>query len=709
MKSHNFFHTLALKMAYLVCDPFQNLMSSLVPCPLERDRVNPNHKNLMSSHVPFPLERDRVRPNFQTANCSYLAVLVLLLAPLFSMGQDSSMLKNYDNILPRVCIDINAKLGQSKLDLSGFGLNGYGADYIKNNSVLKTGNAVAGQATGFDANIGYFFTRNKRFGLGAGFSYLSQQGIYGIDTFHVEYKKTDPWGDTYRQIITGSSLQDKSHPGKFSESITIQSFSIPIYIKFKHQFSKKLGISADLGGFVNLKNYSTYATNAMFDYEALYAYDKNTKQFVYDTTSNANTYAKNYTWLITKNNVRGNDTLGFFGTKKDEGLNVGTQQQPNQKTGQVTFLTPSYGATVQLNVTYQINYKTTLLLGGFYTANFIANKNNNNAGSWRLTDSLGKYNSLFNGASTGTSTTYGVNIGLRFYIGGAKDIDGDGIADKYDDCPHLAGPGGDYRGCPDMDGDGIPDKDDACPLEKGPACTNGCPDRDNDCIADKVDSCPTEWGYARNHGCYYGPDNHGRYRSRNEEDTAVNKVLPDSSDLAKNRSLDFAKYANLKRTPIATTSETPENNEMSIDNMAIDDDITNDTVSTTVKDTVNTNRQTYSLLKTTRAYFEKGKNHLDKKSYAGFDEAVEILKKEPDYILLVAGFTDDIGSEDFNIMLSYKRAQTIQKYFIAKGIDEHRVVLSGYGKKFPEVPNTTPEARSKNRRIELEIMLPISR
>src|SRR5699024_8904616 len=66
------------------------------------------------------------------------------------------------------------------------------------------------------------------------------------------------------------------------------------------------------------------------------------------------------------------------------------------------------------------------------------------------------------------------SVGFKFNVGGAKDTDGDGIPDKDDRCPEVAGLP-EFDGCPDTDGDGIPDIDDECPNEPGPKENNGCP------------------------------------------------------------------------------------------------------------------------------------------------------------------------------------------------------------------------------------------
>jgi len=61
-------------------------------------------------------------------------------------------------------------------------------------------------------------------------------------------------------------------------------------------------------------------------------------------------------------------------------------------------------------------------------------------------------------------------------LNGCPDADGDGVADKDDNCPNVAGPA-ENSGCPwpDTDGDGVLDKDDQCPNIAGPAENNGCP------------------------------------------------------------------------------------------------------------------------------------------------------------------------------------------------------------------------------------------
>ena len=82
------------------------------------------------------------------------------------------------------------------------------------------------------------------------------------------------------------------------------------------------------------------------------------------------------------------------------------------------------------------------------------------------------------------------------------DKDGDGVLDKDDKCPDVAGLAS-LGGCPDKDSDGIADGDDKCPDVAGLAKYGGCPipDTDKDGINDEEDKCPTKAGTAANQGC----------------------------------------------------------------------------------------------------------------------------------------------------------------------------------------------------------------
>lgn len=71
-------------------------------------------------------------------------------------------------------------------------------------------------------------------------------------------------------------------------------------------------------------------------------------------------------------------------------------------------------------------------------------------------------------------------------------------------------------------------------------------------------------------------------------------------------------------------------------------------------------------------------------------------------VFLVAGHTDNVGSEDYNYELGKKRADAVSRYLITqKKMDPLRVVTVSYGENAPMVENNSTQARAKNRRVEI--------
>ena len=85
------------------------------------------------------------------------------------------------------------------------------------------------------------------------------------------------------------------------------------------------------------------------------------------------------------------------------------------------------------------------------------------------------------------------------------------------------------------------------------------------------------------------------------------------------------------------------------------------------------------------------------------DENVRVLQKNPAMTIEVQGHTDEIASEEYNQVLSEKRAVSTKAYFILRGISADRISTRGFGESRPIASNDTPEARALNRRIEIKI------
>lgn len=80
-----------------------------------------------------------------------------------------------------------------------------------------------------------------------------------------------------------------------------------------------------------------------------------------------------------------------------------------------------------------------------------------------------------------------------------------------------------------------------------------------------------------------------------------------------------------------------------------------------------------------------------------------IVISHPGLNLKVEGYTDNVGTEDYNQKLSEKRAETVRDYLIGNGILIDDVAAVGYGDQYPVAPNTTAAGRAQNRRVQLVV------
>ena len=102
--------------------------------------------------------------------------------------------------------------------------------------------------------------------------------------------------------------------------------------------------------------------------------------------------------------------------------------------------------------------------------------------------------------------------------------------------------------------------------------------------------------------------------------------------------------------------------------------------------------------------FEFDKDELLHASILELDQLFNKLNKSPySYNMEVIGHTDDFGSVEHNLDLSERRARSVVRYFIKKGIDPRAIVSSGKGEGEPLVQNDTEENRRLNRRVEVRL------
>jgi len=101
------------------------------------------------------------------------------------------------------------------------------------------------------------------------------------------------------------------------------------------------------------------------------------------------------------------------------------------------------------------------------------------------------------------------------------------------------------------------------------------------------------------------------------------------------------------------------------------------------------------------AYFDFDKAHLKPGAADVLSDAVRTLKDNPSVHAEVAGHTDSIGSEAYNMKLSERRAEAVKRYLVDQGIDASRLDARGYGESRPIADNKTKQGRAQNRRAEI--------
>ena len=101
--------------------------------------------------------------------------------------------------------------------------------------------------------------------------------------------------------------------------------------------------------------------------------------------------------------------------------------------------------------------------------------------------------------------------------------------------------------------------------------------------------------------------------------------------------------------------------------------------------------------------FDFNKSTLDKDSKNYLNSIVTLLNKVPRMKMKISGHTDNVGTDEYNMELSKKRAAAVFDYLISQGISKERLTYEYYGSSKPLIKNDSDEHRALNRRVEFEI------
>ena len=104
-------------------------------------------------------------------------------------------------------------------------------------------------------------------------------------------------------------------------------------------------------------------------------------------------------------------------------------------------------------------------------------------------------------------------------------------------------------------------------------------------------------------------------------------------------------------------------------------------------------------------YFDFDKSTIKPESRPALEDAAKMLNENPTINVEIQGHTDSVGSADYNLSLSDRRAASVVAYLTQNlGIDRSRLTSRGYGKSMPIATNSTDAGRALNRRVEFMVL-----
>ncbi len=309
-------------------------------------------------------------------------------------------------------------------------------------------------------------------------------------------------------------------------------------------------------------------------------------------------------------------------------------------------------------------------------------------------------------------------------VGCPSDSDRDGAWDGLDNCPNTpSGATTDSMGCPsDSDGDGVFNGIDACPNTPNGATvdTNGCPiDSDGDRVFDGLDSCPNTPAGATvdEAGCPTDEDSDGIFDGLDQCPGTPLGTTVDASgcpaDTDGDGVLDDADAC--AATPAGTNVDSRGCRiVVDTDGDGVDDSLDR-CPNTTPGRSVDANGcpilfevtqsgQRAQPLILEGVTFRSGRSELTETSFIVLDQVAASLIANPTVQIEIVGHTDNTGSRRGNQIISGRRAESVRTYLISKGISGSRLVGRGVGPDEPVATNDSAAGRAQNRRVELRLI-----
>ena len=114
---------------------------------------------------------------------------------------------------------------------------------------------------------------------------------------------------------------------------------------------------------------------------------------------------------------------------------------------------------------------------------------------------------------------------------------------------------------------------------------------------------------------------------------------------------------------------------------------------------------TYAQSDTQTVMFPVNSSSLSSDAKSTLDRVAGDLSGQPSgYMLELQGYTDGTGSEQYNIGLSQRRAEAVERYLVSKNLPLFRIAIVGLGQENPVADNKTKDGRAQNRRVEVRVL-----
>jgi len=126
---------------------------------------------------------------------------------------------------------------------------------------------------------------------------------------------------------------------------------------------------------------------------------------------------------------------------------------------------------------------------------------------------------------------------------------------------------------------------------------------------------------------------------------------------------------------------------------------------TTIETRLSSINDNYTAADAQTVTFKNNSSALSDQAKATLDRmAMQVSGQRTGYMIELQGFTDNSGSENYNINLSQRRAESVLRYLVSKNVPLFRVSIVGLGEENPVAPNNTRQGRDQNRRVEVKLL-----